>query len=221
MGKLTFLLKTGDFVVVDKPAGILVHPAYKPSNEPTIESIVSGQLSQPVYLVHRLDRDTSGVLLIATNDPAKRQLQKQFQNRTVSKTYLALVSGIPKHRHAIIDMPIARHSKNPMKRAVSGIGKLSQTEYKVIATYPSAQNLDRSYSLLEVQPKTGRTHQIRVHLAHLGYPIVGDKLYGKPDPILKRPFLHAARLSFHDLSGKPVSVESKIPAELNSYLNHL
>ncbi len=200
-------------VAIDKPAGINVHPGHGRESEPTIVDLVEKQLRQAVFLVHRLDRDTSGVLLIAKTDVAKKYLQKQFEKRTVQKVYLAVVHGRLKHPEATLDWPIARHSKNPMKRAVRGGGKPSKTDYKVVKEVGD-------YTLVEVRPQSGRTHQIRVHMAHLGHPVVGDALYGKSDDGLGRLWLHATALTFHD-GTQPVTVKSPLPAELKRFLDTL
>jgi len=203
-----------DIIVLDKPAGVLTHGS-EDESLPTVVDEVRGKVDDPDPLrpgiVHRLDKDTSGVLLIAKNLPAKRWLQSQFKNRKVEKTYIGLVHGHVEHKQAVIDLPIGRHPKNPLKRAVRGNGKPAQTSYKLLKEY-------RNASLLELRPKTGRTHQIRVHLAHIGHPIVGDTLYGKADSNLKRHFLHASRLIIALPSGQSKSFRSPLPGDLESYL---
>lgn len=200
-------------LVVDKPAGISVHPAKGIPKGETIEEQLKSAGYTP-YLAHRLDRETSGVLLVAKNTEARTYLQKQFQKRQVSKIYLALVQGHLKHKKAILSYPIARNPKNPLKRAVRASGKPSDTEYAVKKQYSST-------SLLEVMPKTGRTHQIRVHLAYLGHPVIGDGVYGKSDPELNRQFLHAHKLSVHVPGGRLMSFTSPLPPDLKAYLNQL
>ena len=208
------LLADSNLIVVDKPAGINVHAGHGQGNEPSLQYIIEKQLGQPVFLVHRLDRDTSGVLLIAKTEAAKKHLQRQFERRSIQKTYLALVRGHLEHRSGIIDLPLARSATNPLKRAVRGRGKAAITEYQSKQRY-------HGYDLVEVKPRTGRTHQIRVHLAHIGHPIVGDRVYGSTEPKLSRQFLHASALSFTDLNNQRTTVSSPLPPDLKQFLKAL
>ncbi|MDZ4248048.1 MAG: RNA pseudouridine synthase, partial [Patescibacteria group bacterium] len=181
------LLDDSDFVAVDKPAGLAVHPGAGRSDGTLLDWLAAnvpetGKLERH-GLVHRLDKDTSGVLLAAKTAEAAAVLSKQFKDRTVTKTYLALVRGNPTEPEAELDAPIARHHADRKKFAVRPDGKASVTRYKVIESLPG-------YALLEVRPKTGRTHQIRVHLDHAGHPVLCDRLYGGRDQITRGEIRH-------------------------------
>lgn len=212
---LPVLFEDADVLVVNKPAGMVVHPGASKESQPTVvdevrSRVVDGDAKRP-GIVHRLDKDTSGVLVITKHDTAKQQLQQQFRQRRVSKTYLAAVAGRPQPTQARIDVPIARHPKNPMKRGVRADGKPAITEYKTIDTKPDS-------TLLELAPHTGRTHQIRVHMHYIGHPIIGDRLYGGSEPRLERQFLHAARLGFyHPSGGEYRTFEAPLPPELADF----
>ena len=219
---LKVIYEDDDLIVIDKPAGVVVHP----TNDHTSGTVVNWLLdhlkgfdkdftedSRP-GVVHRLDKGTSGLLVIAKNPPAAEKLKKQFSRRMVKKKYLALVSGELVKPFGTIKGKIGRDSRSFQKFAVREDGKEAETEYRLFQRYPGA-------SLLEVYPRTGRTHQIRVHLSSIGKPIVGDKLYGGKTA-LNRPFLHAAALSFlHPTTGKPLNFESPLPPALQAYLDKL
>lgn len=205
-------------LVLDKPAGVSVHPRDGDAVEKTIVDEIRDRVEDSDQfrpgIVHRLDKDTSGIIIVAKNPKAKAFLQAQFKDRKVQKTYIALVHGHPEQDEAIIDLPIGRHSRNPMKRAVVGNGKEAITRYKVTKKF-------KDYALIEAYPKTGRTHQIRVHLAHLGHPIVGDSVYGKSDSRLKRQFLHAHKLEITLPNGTRKTFTSPLPPDLKTFLNSL
>jgi 23S rRNA pseudouridine1911/1915/1917 synthase len=213
----------GDIMVVDKPPGLTVHPAPGHPSGTLVNALlamspdlqgIAGTLRPGI--VHRLDKDTSGLLVVAKNDRAMRALQSQLRERRVHKTYLALVHGVPKPREGQIEAPIGRHPKNRKKMAVIEDGRESTTRYK------TREELPGPYALLEVEPVTGRTHQIRVHLAAIGHPIVGDSVYGRPSNLLGRQFLHAWKLAFQmPLGGREVEFESPLPADLSGVLEHL
>lgn len=183
-------------LVIDKPAGLLSMAKGEYCAEPTLEDYG--------LLVHRLDRDTSGVVILAKNPETQKMLRKQFQERKTHKTYYALVEGHPKLDEALIDLPIARNLKRPTTFQVDQNGKASQTYYKVIAK-------NDKYSLLELKPTTGRTHQLRVHLKYLGTPIVGDIVYG--DGKGDRLYLHAKELE--------ISIPGKEHAERKTFKSEL
>jgi 23S rRNA pseudouridine1911/1915/1917 synthase len=214
---ITYLYNDQNLIVIDKPAGISVHPGHN-KNEETIVSVTKNMVNDidkdRPGIVHRLDKNTSGVLIIAKNSMAKDILQKQFKDRTVEKTYLALVEGSVKLTEAIIDQPLGRHPKNPLKRTVRHNGKRAITRYKVL-------NKFHKYTLVELYPKTGRTHQIRIHLAKLGNPIVGDEYYGHKNPLLNRHFLHATEIRFKNIEGESVVIKSNLPEELKNLLASL
>ena len=190
---LDIIYEDADIIAINKPAGMTVHPAPGHPSSTLVNAILAhcadlsgiGGVLRP-GIVHRLDRDTSGVILVAKNDEAHNALAKQLKERTVEKTYLALVEGTPKPAEGTIDAPIARDPRNRQRMAVIEGGRESVTAYKVVERFSG-------YSLVEARPKTGRTHQIRVHLAAIGHPIVGDRVYGKASKLVARQFLHAAR----------------------------
>ncbi|HEY8108592.1 MAG TPA: RluA family pseudouridine synthase [Patescibacteria group bacterium] len=219
MPEPSVLIDEPDFAVVDKPAGLSVHPGAGRPDGTLLDWLAAnvpetGSLERH-GLVHRLDKDTSGALLVAKTPEAAAALSKQFKDRSVQKTYLALVRGVPAEPAAELDAPIARHHADRKKFAVRPDGKESLTAYEVAETPPG-------YALLEVRPKTGRTHQIRVHLAALGNPIVGDATYGSTERGPGRQFLHAAKLTFkHPRTGKSVTVSAPLPEDLESFLREV
>jgi 23S rRNA pseudouridine1911/1915/1917 synthase len=167
--------------------------------------------------VHRLDKDTSGLILIAKDEATRTALQRQFKRRQVAKTYLALVEGHVQPREAVIEVPVGRDKRRRKRMAVVRRGREARTTYHAIEYFAD-------HTLLEVHPHTGRTHQVRVHLAWLGYPIVGDTVYGRSrQRLLKdRHFLHAAQLSFtHPTVGEEVSFKAPLPSELAAVLKRL
>jgi 23S rRNA pseudouridine1911/1915/1917 synthase len=212
------IYEDADVVVINKPAGILVHDTPTKKGEPTIVGFASTKSNDPdpdrPGIVHRLDRDTSGVMIIAKTEAAKEFLQKQFHDRLTSKEYLALVEGHLRQAEATISLPIGR--KSGSARYVIGLtGKPAETTYKVEAEFAH-------HSYIHAFPKTGRTHQIRVHLAHLGHPIAGDRLYGGHRTLgLIRQFLHAHRLSLQLPSGQQRSFEAPLPPDLQTILDKL
>jgi 23S rRNA pseudouridine1911/1915/1917 synthase len=162
-------------------------------------------------IVHRLDRGTSGLIITAKNSEAVTKLQKQFSQRKTKKTYLAIVEGMPSETKAIIDAPIERNPKKPQTFRVSLNGKTAQTEYQVLKTFEVAGQV---YSLLELKPTTGRTHQLRVHLKYIGHPIVGDRAYGKPAEHL---YLHAAELELTLPNSERRVFRSKTPKYFDDF----
>lgn len=223
---LDVVFENQDLMVINKPAGMVVHPAAGHSSgtlvhaalahAPELEGI--GGQHRP-GIVHRLDKDTSGLILIAKNDRAHRWLQDQFRLRRVKKVYLALVDGFPPTPVGRIEAPIGRDPEHRKKMAIVSAqkGRDSITEYRTAETFPH-------HALIEAHPLTGRTHQIRLHLAFLGCPIVGDTIYGRRKPTLdlERHFLHAARLTIQ-LPGeeKPRTFEAALPPELEEILARL
>jgi 23S rRNA pseudouridine1911/1915/1917 synthase len=201
--------------VVDKPSGMVVHPA--PGHPTgtladalkergTTWSLLGG--SERAGIVHRLDRDTSGLLVVAKTEAAHRSLAKQLSDRSLGRTYWALVHGGFREDAGTIDAPIARHPRDRRRMAIVEGGRAAVTDFRVLERLSGA-------TVLEVSLRTGRTHQIRVHLASIGHPIVGDTVYGRPDTALGRPALHAMRLRLrHPADGSERSYESAVPEEL-------
>lgn len=223
---LNIVFENDDLLIIDKPAGMVVHPAVGHASgtlanaalfhDPDLEGV--GGEKRP-GIVHRLDKDTSGLIVVAKNDSAHQWLQDQFKERTVSKTYLALVDGHPPTPSGRIEAPIGRDPSHRQKMAVTpeSRGRPSVTEYFTRETFPA-------HTLLEAHPLTGRTHQIRVHLAFIGCPVAGDSVYGRKKITLPltRQFLHAFRLKIC-LPGEtqPRIFEAPLPAELQTCLDSL
>lgn len=193
------IYEDGNTIVLNKPTGLLSMAKGEYCPEVTLEKFG--------LLVHRLDRDTSGVVIMAKNPETQSFLRKQFQARKAHKTYYAIVEGRPKLDEARIDLPIARDKKRPTTFRVDPSGKKSETYYKVIKT-------DGKHSLLELRPTTGRTHQLRVHLKYLGHPILGDQVYGNEKA--DRLYLHASKLEITLPGGKRTVFEAALPQEFNN-----
>jgi 23S rRNA pseudouridine1911/1915/1917 synthase len=225
---LTVLYEDRDVVAIDKPAGMVVHAGAGVHSGTLVNALLhhftslsrtGGELRPGI--VHRLDRHTSGVLLVAKTDAAHQRLAEQFASRRVEKTYLALVHGKVKLDHGRIEKPIARDpARRTRMTARLARGRTAWSEYKVLQRF-------REFTLLEVSIGTGRTHQIRVHLASIGHPVAGDRLYGAPagtagQPAPTRYFLHAHRIRFEQpSSGASVSVQSPLPQELEQWMKGL
>ena len=204
--ELPILYEDKDCVVIDKPTGILTHTQSAFNGEATVASFLRGRsdlAGERAGVVHRLDRPTSGVLIGAKNQAALSWLQKQFAQRKVKKTYLAIVEGTPKEQEAVIDMPIERNPKAPATFRVGPQGKPAVTHYKVLQS-------TGTHSLVELKPETGRTHQLRVHLAKIGHPIVGDPLYGS-GTFGDRLYLHAQSLEITLPSRERKTFEAPLP----------
>lgn len=207
---LPVIYKDDNVIVINKPVGVLTHSKGALNDEFTVADFfrrytTNNLDSNRPGIVHRLDRDTSGVLIGALNDEAASLLGKQFSERKANKTYIAVVDGEPRMPEAVIDLPIGRNPKVPSTFRVDPNGKSAQTTYKVLAT-------NGKYSLVELQPKTGRTHQLRVHMAHIGHPIHGDKVYGKP---ADRLYLHAAKLDITIAKGTRMLFAADVPPEFS------
>lgn len=209
-----------DVIVVDKPSGLVVHPGAGVRTGTLVNALLArypelrgvGEADRP-GIVHRLDKETSGVMVVARNERALRSLQTQFKNRDVRKTYLALVWGKMPAREGKMDRPIGRHVAHGQRMSVrTRRPRAAETHYTVLDEFPET-------SFLEVRPLTGRTHQIRVHMAAAGHPVVGDRTYGrrKGGRRVGRMFLHAHRLSFlHPSSGERVEFVSPLPPDLEA-----
>ncbi len=223
---LDVLYEDGDILVLNKAAGMVVHPGAGNFSGTLVNAVlahapdlsgVGGELRPGI--VHRLDKDTSGVLIVGKHDVALNGLQRQFKQRTVEKTYLALAIGRLEPDAGIIEAPIARHRIHRQKMAVDTKGKPSRTRWRVTQRLRDAAR--RPYTLLEVDLLTGRTHQIRVHLAWLGFPLVGDEVYGPARQLLACPrqFLHAQRLALlHPVTLAPLEFIAPLPEDLAAVL---
>jgi len=212
---LNIIYEDDDLLVVDKPAGLAVHPAPGHLNHTLVNAILShlpglAETSNSLRpgIVHRLDKDASGLMLVAKNNAAQLNLIDQFKARSVVKAYLVLVKGRLTPDDGIIEAPIGRDPRNRKRMAVVAEGREARTRYHVIKYIGN-------YTLLEVRTETGRTHQIRVHLLAIGYPVVGDNVYGVKSDHLSRQFLHACRLGFHlPSNGEYVEFTSELPPDL-------
>ncbi len=226
---LAVVYEDDDLVVINKPAGMVVHPAHGHASGTLVNALLArypdlaslslsdGEATDRPGIVHRLDRDTSGLIMVARTPQALRRLQQQFKARTVEKTYLALVFGRPEAPEGIIEVPLGRDPRFRQKMAPRADGKPARTHYRVLEDF-------EPYSLLEVGLETGRTHQIRVHLAWLKCPVVGDTVYGRKKNVLglKRQFLHAWRLRFrHPRTGETIELEAPLDAHLQAVLGQL
>ena len=210
---LPILYEDDDVLVVNKPSGLLTHAKGGLSDEPTVAEIIRPKTSFATDtdrpgIVHRLDRDTSGLLIIAKNPESAAHLQRQFAERTAKKTYIAITDGKPKLNAAKIDLPIGRNPSAPSTFRIDPNGKPAQTTYHVLAE-------NDAQSLVELKPATGRTHQLRVHLAHLNAPILGDRVYGKSSDC--RMMLHAQKLEITLPSGERRVFEAIVPDEFKKF----
>ena len=214
-----------DIIVVNKPKGMVVHPANGNPDGTLVNAImaickdslsgIGGEIRPGI--VHRLDKDTSGLLIVAKNDMAHVNMSEQIKRHEVKKTYIALVRGVVKENEATIDMPIGRSNSDRKKMAVTKNGKNAVTHIKVLKRYDK-------YTLLEINIETGRTHQIRVHLAYIGYPVIGDYIYsnGKNEFGIVGQCLHAKSLEFkHPITGKDMKLEAPLPEYFEKVLQEL
>lgn len=222
---LDIIYEDDDIIVVNKQKGLVVHPANGNPDGTLVNAImaickdslsgIGGEIRPGI--VHRLDKDTSGLIIIAKNDKAHIHLSEQIKNREIEKTYIALVRGVIKENEATINMPIGRSTKDRKKMTVTKNGKNAVTHFKVMKRYDK-------YTLLEVKIETGRTHQIRVHMAEIGYPIIGDTVYsnGKNQFKVEGQMLHAAKLTFkHPITNKELNLEAPLPKYFKDILNKL
>ena len=222
---LNIIYEDDDMLIINKEKGMVVHPGAGNPDGTLVNAImakckdslsgIGGKIRPGV--VHRIDKDTSGLVIIAKNDKTHINISEQIKNREVEKTYLALVRGNIKENEAVVNMPIGRSTKDRKKMAVDKKGKEAITEFKVLQRYDG-------FTYIEVKIKTGRTHQIRVHMAEIGYPIVGDEVYsnGRNPFGIKGQMLHAAKLGFiHPTTKKKVEFEAPLPEYFNNIFNLL
>jgi 23S rRNA pseudouridine1911/1915/1917 synthase len=215
-----------DVIVVDKPAGLVVHPGAGNMDGTLVSGLlarypdIDGVGGDPIRpgIVHRLDAGSSGLLVVARTDEAAERLIEQFSDHSATRRYDSVVWGVPDAPHGIIDAPIGRDRGDPLKMAVVAGGRPARTDYRVVGTYRSPALV----SQLECRLETGRTHQIRVHLSSIDHPLVGDPVYGQRRPSLglTRPFLHAAELAFdHPTTGERVTFASPLAPDLQAWLD--
>ncbi len=222
---IDIIYEDDDIIVVNKPKGMVVHPANGNPDGTLVNAImaickdslsgIGGEIRPGI--VHRLDKDTSGLLIVAKNDKAHVNMSEQIKNHEVKKTYIALVRGVVKENEATIDMPIGRSTSDRKKMAVIKTGRNAVTHIKVLKRY-------NKYTLLQVNIETGRTHQIRVHLSHIGYPIVGDYTYsnGKNEFGVVGQCLHAKCLEFkHPITGAEMKLEAPLPKYFEEIIQKL
>jgi 23S rRNA pseudouridine1911/1915/1917 synthase len=221
---LRIVYEDDDLLLVDKPSGMPVHPAPGHNANTLVNALLSyapqlssvGAEGRP-GIVHRLDKDTSGLIIVAKTDGAHASLSRQLKQRQVEKTYVALVEGVLEQREGVIDAPLGRHPSQRKRQAVVAGGREARTRYRVL------REID-GRTLIEAYPETGRTHQIRVHLASIGHPVTGDRIYGRgrAAPSLRRQFLHAARLAFsHPSTGERIELSAELPEDLLAVLTDL
>ena len=217
---LSIVYQDSEILVVDKAAGMTVHPAPGHPTGTLANAVLAlcpdlrgiGGTVRP-GIVHRLDKNTSGLMVVAKTQQAHSRLSSQLKARRFEKVYLALVHGSLSPDAAVIEAPIGRDPRNRKRMAVVTDGRAAETRYTVLER-------PKGYSLLEIRPTTGRTHQIRVHLSAVGHPVVGDGLYGRAEPGLDRHFLHAQELGFsHPSTGSPVEFRAEPPPELRAFLH--
>lgn len=219
---VTVVYQDESVVVIDKPAGLAVHPGPGHPDMTLVNALlamcpdiqgIGGEIRPGI--VHRLDKDTSGLMMVAKTHQAHNDLSAQIKTRQVTKGYLALVEGSLKSTEGKVDAPVGRHPRRRTRMAVVVGGKEARTNYKV------RQEL-RGHSLVELYLETGRTHQIRVHMAHLGHPLVGDTTYGHASHLVDRHFLHAFHLGFkHPITGEPLDFKIDLPPDLTPAIDAL
>ena len=219
---LEIVYEDNDLIVVNKPAGLTVHPAPGHTSHTLVNALLAycpelaqfGDSLRP-GIVHRLDKDTSGLMIIAKNSVAQQNLINQFKSHLVTKKYLVLVKGKLSPERGIIEAPIGRHPANRKRMAIVNSGRQAKTNYEV-------KEYLNNYTLLDVKIETGRTHQIRVHLAAIGYPVIGDAVYGIRSPYSKRQFVHAYRLGFRlPSNGEYREFNCDLPQDLSQTLSLL
>lgn len=218
MKKLNVIFEDKDLLVINKPAGLVVHEGNGTVGETLVDMLrqylpPSSARLERYGLLHRLDRETSGLLLVAKTTEFFQYLKNLFRQRRITKEYLALVHGRLSPHRGIIRIPLGRDVVTRVKFSPTRLGKVAETTYEVISYL-------KGFTYLRVMPKTGRAHQIRVHLAGLGHPIVGDRTYGrKSDTLIGRQFLHAHRIRFTDPRGRKREFVAPLPDDLKRFLD--
>jgi 23S rRNA pseudouridine1911/1915/1917 synthase len=216
--KLEILYENSDLLIINKPFGIVVHPSKGHLNDTIVNALLGMNIEfEPTLgerkplLVHRLDKDTSGLLLVAKNERTYKYLSGIQKKREINKYYLAVVNGIPKKKYATIDAPISRNKSQRKKMNISPDGRESMTTYKVLQS-------SNKMSLLELELHTGRTHQIRVHMQAIGHAVVGDELYGKKSKLANRQMLHAYKLEFTDSIKNIISITNEPEKDMKEFI---
>jgi len=217
--KIKVIFEDNDLIIIDKPGGLVVTNEGRRSKEKTLEDWLRDRgadcLLPRFGIVHRLDKGTSGLMIVAKNLKSLEYLKKQFKDRTVKKKYLALICGdLP--REGGMKVPIGRSRFGFGKFGVDPDGKKAETKFRLFSKYKKGGKV---YSLVDIDLMTGRTHQIRVHFSNLRWPLLGDKLYGGEKVWINRPFLHSYRISFVHPDGKTIQFESELPTDLKSVLS--
>ena len=227
------LYENQDFLVINKPAGVNTHPTLKNINEPSIASWFCYRYPQAKKvgedklrpgIVHRLDKDTSGVLILAKNNPIFSYFKKLFLSRKVKKRYFALARGEMNKEKGMIEFELTRSSTSGKRKIVLPQTRKNKKKTKTALTLYEVEKRYQGYTLLKVEPKTGRTHQIRIHLASIGFPVAGDKIYGPkgaPEELFKRQMLHAQAISFLTPQGEFLEIEAPMPQDFASTLRRL
>lgn len=216
--KIEIIYQNSELLIVNKPHGIVVHPSKGHSNDTVINALLGMDIkfeanlgqTKP-FLVHRLDKDTSGLLLVAKNEKMYSYLTEIQKKRKIKKHYLAVINGVPDKKYATIDASISRNKSHRKKMSVNSKGRKSLTTYKVIKS-------NDNMSLIELELHTGRTHQIRVHMQALGHPIIGDTLYGKKSKLIDRQLLHAYKLEFKDNKNNVISVQNEPEKDMKEFI---
>jgi len=219
---LKILYEDDNIIAIDKAPGMVIHPAPGHTSGTLVNALLFhcrdlagiGGVERP-GIVHRLDKDTSGIVAAVKSDPALRSIASQFKDRKVKKVYLALVKGVLKQARGLIDAPIGRHKIHRKKMAIGPAGRTAQTEYELIKQFDG-------FAYIRIMPKTGRTHQIRVHLASIGHPVLGDSLYGGKTgkgAAMPRQALHAHKLELEYPEGNIIKLESPLPQDISSHMD--
>jgi 23S rRNA pseudouridine1911/1915/1917 synthase len=228
---LDVIYEDTDIAVINKPAGLIVHPTPKIKKGTLVNRLLAcypeiknvGENPLRPGIVHRIDKDTSGLIIVAKNQPSFEFIKKQFLAKTVQKNYLAIVEGMPGKIEGEITYDIRPSTANRLKKvAVKKISEIKNKSHRTAKTlYKVKQNFDDKFALLEISPLTGRTHQIRVHLSAIGHPIVGDALYGSKSHLAKRQMLHAGELKFMAPNGRNLSLEIPPPKDFQDLIKKL
>lgn len=218
-GQVDILYEDDHLMVLNKPAGQLVHPTGQTTSG-TLANYLAFHLQQhritaTIRPIHRLDRDTSGCVIFGKNAQSQAQLEQQLKEKVLQRTYLALVKGIIQPAAGTIDAPIGPHPSKPNRRAITSQGQTAVTNYQTIRIFQDA-------SLVELSLETGRTHQIRLHLAHAGFPILGDGMYGVRSPLITRQALHAASVTFNHLGNqRKITVTAPLAIDIENAINKI